>query len=72
MEYARAKLISKRCDLIVANDITAEGAGFGVDTNRVSLVTAEGIVELPLLSKAAIGERLVVFMAERLAGSPSP
>ena len=72
LEYARAKLISKRCDLIVANDITAEGAGFGVDTNRVSLVTAEGIVELPLLSKAAIGERLVVFMAERLAGSPSP
>jgi phosphopantothenoylcysteine decarboxylase/phosphopantothenate--cysteine ligase len=38
---ARAKLIDKRCDLIVANDITLNGAGFAADTNKVSLISAK-------------------------------
>jgi phosphopantothenoylcysteine decarboxylase/phosphopantothenate--cysteine ligase len=39
---ARAKLIAKRCDLMVANDITLSGAGFATDTNKVTLLSAEG------------------------------
>ena len=48
---ARRKLFSKHADLIVANDVTMEGAGFDVDTNIVTLVRAEGEEALPLLSK---------------------
>jgi phosphopantothenoylcysteine decarboxylase/phosphopantothenate--cysteine ligase len=52
LENARRKLAAKRLDLIVANDITALDAGFGVDTNRVTLLDAQGGAEaLPLLGK---------------------
>jgi len=52
VEYAREKLISKRLDLIVANDVSEPGSGFGTDTNRITLVCAEGgVTALPLLSK---------------------
>ncbi|MCK6570393.1 bifunctional phosphopantothenoylcysteine decarboxylase/phosphopantothenate--cysteine ligase CoaBC [Myxococcota bacterium] len=67
VEYARDKLVRKRCDLIVANDVSAPGAGFGTDTNLVYLVTAEGAEPLPLQSKEAIGQRIVDFLAVRLA-----
>ncbi len=57
---ARRKLESKRCHLIVANDVTREGAGFDVDTNAVSFVGPEGEVEeLPMLSKREVAERLL-------------
>jgi phosphopantothenoylcysteine decarboxylase/phosphopantothenate--cysteine ligase len=64
---AQAKLERKKLDLIVANDITAPDAGFEVDTNRVLFVTAEGVDELPLMSKAAVGMHVVAWVAERLA-----
>ncbi|MGC8878019.1 MAG: bifunctional phosphopantothenoylcysteine decarboxylase/phosphopantothenate--cysteine ligase CoaBC [Anaerolineae bacterium] len=52
---AQAKLRQKRLDLIVANDVSAPDAGFGVDTNRVTLLWADGTVEpLPLMSKEEI------------------
>ncbi|OGP84012.1 MAG: phosphopantothenoylcysteine decarboxylase [Deltaproteobacteria bacterium RBG_13_65_10] len=52
VEHAREKLRGKKLDLIVANDVTAEGAGFSVDTNRVTILDREGGEEdLPLLSK---------------------
>ncbi len=52
---ARRKLEQKRLDLIVANDVTAPDAGFAVDTNRVTLLAADGTVEeLPLMSKLAV------------------
>lgn len=54
---AGAKRIAKGVSLMVANDITAPGAGFGVDTNRVTLIGADGAPQdLPLLSKAAVAE----------------
>ena len=57
---AQAKLTKKRLDFIVANDISASDAGFGVDTNRVTLLFASGKVEvLPLLSKAQVAETVV-------------
>lgn len=55
---ARKKLASKRCDLIVANDVSEPGAGFGVDTNRVLLVDGSGARELPLSSKVTIAHRI--------------
>jgi len=57
---ARRKLERKRCDLIVANDVTREGAGFDVDTNAVSFVWPGGEVEeLPVLAKREVAERLL-------------
>jgi phosphopantothenoylcysteine decarboxylase/phosphopantothenate--cysteine ligase len=57
---ARRKLDSKRCHLIVANDVTREGAGFDVDTNAVSFVGPRGDVEeLPMMSKREVAERLL-------------
>lgn len=67
LENAKEKLIRKNCDLIVANDILAEGAGFAGDTNIVSLIDKTGACEqLPLLSKQevanAIFDRIVQMM----------
>jgi phosphopantothenoylcysteine decarboxylase/phosphopantothenate--cysteine ligase len=60
VENARAKLEEKGLSLIVANDITATDSGFAVDTNRVTLISAEGAVEqLPLMSKAEVAEEIV-------------
>ncbi len=56
---ARAKLEAKGLSLIVANDVSASDAGFGADTNRVVLIDADGgVQELPLMSKAAVAERV--------------
>lgn len=50
----------KGCDLLVANDVTEAGSGFGTDTNRVLFVAADGAVEhLPLLGKDAVADRLL-------------
>ena len=60
LENAKEKLIHKNCDLIVANDLLAEGAGFAGDTNIVSLLDREGKCEqLPLLSKHEVAH--VIF-----------
>lgn len=55
---AQKKLASKNLDLIVANDVTAEGAGFGVDTNIVTLITKDGSDALPKLSKREVADRI--------------
>jgi phosphopantothenoylcysteine decarboxylase/phosphopantothenate--cysteine ligase len=61
---AAEKLEAKKLDLIVANDISAVDAGFGVDTNRVTLIPANGRAEsLPLASKSEVAEMII----ERLA-----
>ncbi|GBD09687.1 Coenzyme A biosynthesis bifunctional protein CoaBC [Candidatus Thermoflexus japonica] len=60
LEKARAKLQAKGLDLIVANDVTEPGAGFAVETNRVTLIDTRGHVEpLPLMSKAAVAEAVL-------------
>ena len=60
LENAKAKLIRKNCELIVANDILAEGAGFEGDTNIVSLLDKEGNCEqLPLLSKHEVADAIL-------------
>ena len=57
---ARAKMDAKGLSLIVANDITKEGSGFGTDTNQVTFIDRAGSVEeLPLLSKYEVGQRIL-------------
>ncbi len=64
---ARAKLTKKRLDLIVANDITAPGSGFAVDTNQVTLIDAQGAEEaLPLLPKYEVAQRVLDRVAALL------
>ncbi len=58
LENAQKKLGKKNLDLIVANDVTAEGAGFGVDTNIVTLITAQSADSLPMLSKREVADRI--------------
>ncbi len=66
-EYGRDKLLRKGLNFIAVNDVTAEGAGFAVDTNRVVLLSSAGVVEeMPLLSKTAVAERLVHHVAAAL------
>lgn len=56
---ARDKLARKGLDLIVANDVTQEGSGFGTDTNQVTLLHRDGAEEaLPLLPKAAVAHHI--------------
>ena len=65
---AMDKLRRKNCDLIVANDVTAPGAGFDVDTNAVSVFDAAGrTAEWKVMPKREIGLRLMRLAAERLA-----
>ncbi|MGC1607847.1 MAG: bifunctional phosphopantothenoylcysteine decarboxylase/phosphopantothenate--cysteine ligase CoaBC [Candidatus Acidiferrum sp.] len=59
-ENARKKLVAKNADLIVANDVTAEGAGFDHDTNVVTLFSRDGRdLALPKLSKAEVAQRIL-------------
>jgi phosphopantothenoylcysteine decarboxylase / phosphopantothenate---cysteine ligase len=59
VENARRKLAAKRCDLVVANDVSEPGAGFAVDTNRVTLVDHGGVTEVPAGTKAAVAHRIL-------------
>lgn len=52
LDHAQAKLSSKGCDAIVANDVTRDDSGFGTDTNKAWWVTSDGAEELPTLRKA--------------------
>jgi phosphopantothenoylcysteine decarboxylase/phosphopantothenate--cysteine ligase len=65
IENASAKMKAKKLDLIAANDISARNAGFGVDTNQVTLLFSDGRTEnLPLMSKAEVAATVM----ERLVG----
>jgi phosphopantothenoylcysteine decarboxylase/phosphopantothenate--cysteine ligase len=56
---ARKKLADKSLDLVVANDVTQQGSGFGTDTNKVTLISRDGdIQELPLMSKREVADRI--------------
>ena len=59
-ENARKKLAQKNADVMVANDVTAEGAGFDVDTNMVTLLSCDGRdLPLPRLTKAEVAQRIL-------------
>ena len=59
LENSRAKLVKKSVDMICANNLKVAGAGFGVDTNIITLITKDDMVELPLLSKEAAANEII-------------
>ena len=63
---SRAKLEKKNADMIVANSLKTEGAGFGTDTNLVTLITKEGQTELPKMTKEKVAGRLLDEIRNRL------
>lgn len=64
LENSLAKLEKKKVDMIVANNLRQEGAGFGTDTNVVTFLTKKGAEELPLLSKEEVADRLLDRLIE--------
>ncbi|MVO99233.1 bifunctional phosphopantothenoylcysteine decarboxylase/phosphopantothenate--cysteine ligase CoaBC [Paenibacillus lutrae] len=72
-EYALDKLIRKNCDLLVANNVSLEGAGFGTDTNIVRVFDRDGLVEaLPVMSKREVAEYIVRLAASRKQAAAIP
>ena len=69
--YAKGKLQQKAADLIVANDVSRSDAGFDVDTNAVTLVTAGGAEELPLQAKTAVAARILDRVEQFLVAVPA-
>jgi phosphopantothenoylcysteine decarboxylase/phosphopantothenate--cysteine ligase len=66
-EYATDKAVRKNCDLVVGNDVTVPGAGFGTETNKVVVADQKGVVaELPLMSKRETAERVLALALERM------
>jgi phosphopantothenoylcysteine decarboxylase / phosphopantothenate---cysteine ligase len=64
LDHAKAKLIKKNCDLIIANDVSPEGGVFGGDKNTVHVVSAKGVESWPSMSKQDVAVKLM----EKLAG----
>ncbi len=69
IDHARAKLASKGCDLIVANDVSAATGVMGGDRNSVHLVTHDGEISWPEMSKDAVAAKLIDELALRLGDS---
>lgn len=66
LENSRAKLEKKNIDMIVANNLKQEGAGFGTDTNVVTFLTRDETVELPIMSKEEVADRLLDHIMKAL------
>lgn len=64
LENSRAKLEKKNLDMICANNLKTEGAGFGIDTNVVTIISKNREVELPILSKEDVASRILDFILE--------
>ena len=66
LENSVAKLVKKNLDMIVANNLKVEGAGFGTNTNVVTVITRKGGEQLPLMSKDDVAEKILdAIMKER-------
>lgn len=68
LERARKKLMDKGADMMVFNDVTESGAGFDVDTNRITIIYREGQEEFPLMTKEDVASLILDRVAEGLRG----
>lgn len=66
VENSRKKLEKKQVDMIAANNLKVEGAGFGVDTNLLTLITKDGLDELPLVTKEKAADLLLDRILKRM------
>ena len=67
VENSKKKLEKKHLDMVVANNVKVEGAGFGVDTNVVTFITADGARELPLATKDEVAFEILKEIHSRMA-----
>lgn len=65
LENSKAKLTKKNVDMIVANNVKVSGAGFGTDTNVVTLITKDSVSELPIMSKEEVANTLLDSIINR-------
>lgn len=68
LENSRAKLEKKNLDMICANNLKVSGAGFGTDTNVVTLIAKDSQQELPLLSKELVADALLTAIVQKMQG----
>lgn len=66
IENAEEKLKRKNLDLIVANNVKTKGAGFGGDTNVVTLISAQDTISLPILSKEDVADQILDYILKQL------
>ena len=66
VENSRKKLESKNLDMIISNDLNTAGAGFGVDTNVVTIITPEGCESLDIMSKDKVAEAIFDRIAAKI------
>ena len=59
LENARKKLARKNADIVVANDVTRPGAGFGTDTNAITIITADTAEEMPMMTKLQAADAIL-------------
>lgn len=64
VENSRAKLAKKNLDMVVANNLKVKGAGFGTDTNIVTLITKDGVNELPIMTKEEVADKILDCLKE--------
>lgn len=69
LENSKAKLKKKNVDMIVANNLKVEGAGFGTDTNIVTLITEDAVKELEIMSKEEVAGCILDEILARRAGN---
>ncbi|MBC5780503.1 bifunctional phosphopantothenoylcysteine decarboxylase/phosphopantothenate--cysteine ligase CoaBC [Blautia difficilis] len=69
IENSRAKLVKKNLDMVAANNVKVEGAGFQGDTNVLTLITREEEISLPLMTKEGAADRLLDKILVMTAGS---
>lgn len=67
LENAKEKLVRKNTDMIVANNLKIQGAGFGTDTNVVTIITEDGMQALELMSKEEVAEQILNEILKRQA-----
>lgn len=66
LENSQAKLAKKHVDMIVANNLKTAGAGFGTDTNVVTMITTDAVKELPIMSKNDVADELLSEILRRM------
>jgi phosphopantothenoylcysteine decarboxylase/phosphopantothenate--cysteine ligase len=64
LENSRSKLLRKNADMICANNLKVPGAGFGVDTNVITVITKDDLTELPLQSKDSAAHNILSLAAK--------
>lgn len=67
LENSRKKLDKKKVDMIAANNLKVEGAGFGTDTNIMTLITKDSVVELPIMSKEDVADKILDVIVDKMS-----